>query len=189
MTMEGAAGLRQSKDSRLLSRPDRHRFDASPGSDPPGSPVQRPQACVDNYYQDDIDGDGAALVGQAFQPSGGGHSHGDGHSHDDGGHSHSVATNGFNFREAELAFSATVDPYFDAATYISIDGDGNVELEDAYFETRSLPQGLRLKGGRFLSDFGYMNKQRPHQWDFVDRRSLRPSRLWLRAEMEGRATL
>lgn len=121
-----------------------------------------------NYYQDDIDGAGAALVGEAFQPSGGGHSHGDGHSHDDGGHAHSVATNGFNFREAELAFSATVDPYFDAATYISIDGDGNVELEEAYFETRSLPQGLRVKGGRFLSDFGYINNQHPHQWDFVD---------------------
>ncbi len=126
-----------------------------------------------NYYQDDTkDGNGAALVGQAYQAGGGhshGHSHGDdghGHGHDD--HAHAVAEPGFNFREAELSFSATVDPYFDAATYISIDGDGNVELEEAYFQTRALPYGLRVKGGKFLSDFGYINNQHPHQWDFVD---------------------
>lgn len=122
-----------------------------------------------NYYQDDTDnGNGAALVGEAFTPGRGhGHAHGeDGHDH--GGHAHSFAENGFNFREAELSFSATVDPYFDAAAYIAIDGDGNVELEEAYFDTRSLPYGLKVKGGKFLSDFGYANNQHPHQWDFVD---------------------
>jgi hypothetical protein len=25
-----------------------------------------------------------------------------------------------------------------------------------------------VKGGKFLSDFGYINRQHPHQWDFVD---------------------
>lgn len=128
-----------------------------------------------NYYQDDTkEGNGAALVGEAFQ-AGGGHGHDHGHDHgggddghDHGGHAHAVAENGFNFREAEISFSATVDPYFDAATYISIDGDGNVELEEAYFQTRSLPYGLRVKGGKFLSGFGYANSQHPHQWDFVD---------------------
>ena len=80
-----------------------------------------------NYYHDGIDGEGAALVGQAFQPSGGGHAH----EHEgEAGHSHGSTVNGFNFREAELAFSATVDPYFDAAAYIAIDGDGNVHLEE-----------------------------------------------------------
>lgn len=121
-----------------------------------------------NYYNDGIDGEGAELVNEAFQPSGGGHGHEDGHDHGEGGHAHNFATNGFNFREAEISFSATVDPYFDAATYISVDGDGNVELEEAYFETRALPYGLKVKGGKFLSDFGYINKQHPHQWDFVD---------------------
>jgi hypothetical protein len=124
-----------------------------------------------NYYQDDTDdGNGARLVSEAFQPSrDNAHDHGaDAHSHGDGGHAHNFAENGFNFREAELSLSATVDPYFDAATYISIDGDGNVELEEAYFETRALPYGLKVKGGKFLSDFGYINNQHPHQWDFVD---------------------
>lgn len=118
-----------------------------------------------NYYHDGIDGEGAALVGQAFQPSGGGHAH----EHEgEAGHSHGSTVNGFNFREAELAFSATVDPYFDAAAYIAIDGDGNVHLEEGWFQTRGLPYGLRAKGGKFQSDFGYINKQHPHQWDFVD---------------------
>ena len=65
-------------------------------------------------------------------------------------------------------FPATVDPYFDAVLYLAIDGDGNTELEEGYFQTRSLPYGLRVKGGKFLSDFGYINRQHPHQWDFVD---------------------
>jgi len=129
-----------------------------------------------NFYQDDIDGEGPTLVSEAFQagrqPL---HGHGedeDGdHAHAEdahAGHAHGLATNGFNFREAEISFSATVDPYFDAATYLSVDGDGSVELEEAYFQTRMLPYGLRVKGGKFLSDFGYINRQHPHQWDFVD---------------------
>ena len=109
---------------------------------------------------------GATLVGEAFQPSGGAH----GHDHDgeEHGHAHALTSNGFNFREAEIAFSATVDPYFDASLYLAIDGDGNVDLEEGYFQTRNLPYGLKVKGGKFLSDFGYINKQHPHQWDFVD---------------------
>jgi hypothetical protein len=120
-----------------------------------------------NYYHDTIDGEGGSLVGRAFQPSGGA-THGHDDDHDHGGHSHGASENGFNFREAEVAFSATVDPYFDAALYLAIDGDGNVELEEGYFQTRSLPAGLRMKGGKFLSDFGYINTQHPHQWDFAD---------------------
>ena len=121
-----------------------------------------------NYYHDGIDGEGSVLVGEAFQPSLGGHGHGDEHGHGEESHAHGAADNGFNFREAEIAFSATVDPYFDAAMYLAVDGDGNVELEEGYFQTRSLPYGLKVKGGKFLSDFGYINKQHPHQWDFVD---------------------
>ncbi len=126
-----------------------------------------------NYYQDDTsEGDGAALVGEAFWPGRSlAHDHGEGgdaHDHGDGGHAHAVAEPGFNLRSAEFYFSATVDPYFDAATYVTVSGDGDVTLEEAYFETRSLPYGLKVKGGKFLSGFGYVNDQHPHQWDFVD---------------------
>jgi hypothetical protein len=123
-----------------------------------------------NYYNDGRSGSGAALVGQALQPSGGlahGHNHDHDHAHDSG-HSHGGLNNGFNFSEAELSFSATVDPYFDAATYLAILGDGDVHLEEAWLQTRGLPHGLRVKAGKFLSDFGYANNQHPHAWDFVD---------------------
>ena len=97
-----------------------------------------------NYYHDGIDGEGAALVGEAFQPSGGGHDHE--HGGEEDGHDHGLTSNGFNFREAEIAFSATVDPYFDASLYLAIDGDGNVDLEEGWFQTRSLPYGLKSQG-------------------------------------------
>ena len=121
-----------------------------------------------NYYNDGVNGSGAALVGQALQPSGGlahDHDHADDADH---GHAHGGLNNGFNFSEAELSFSATVDPYFDAAAYLAILSDGNVHLEEAWLQTRDLPNGLRVKAGKFLSDFGYANKQHPHAWDFVD---------------------
>lgn len=121
-----------------------------------------------NYYHDGIDGEGSSLVGRAYQPTlGPAHAdHGDEQDHAD--HAHGTAQNGFNFTEAELSFSATVDPYFDAALFLSVDGDGTLDLEEGYFQTRSLPAGLRIKGGKFLSDFGYINRQHPHQWDFAD---------------------
>jgi len=112
-----------------------------------------------NYYHDGLGGSGSSLIGEAFQPSQPAHEH--------EGHEHSALANGFNLREAELAFSATVDPYFDAGAYFAFTGD-DVEIEEAWFQTRALPHGLKLKGGRFFSDFGYINRQHPHQWDFVD---------------------
>jgi phosphate-selective porin len=116
-----------------------------------------------NYYHDDIGGEGPELIAEAAQPSHTGHAHGE-----EEGHSHGAMSNGFNLSEVELAFSATIDPYFDAAAYMAITGDGEFELEEAYLQTRSLPWGLKLKAGKFLSDFGYINRQHPHQWDFAD---------------------
>jgi hypothetical protein len=151
---------------------------AAPGPTPAASPIGQnsPSSAADfnprlsvilngNYYQDDIDGQGASIVGEAFMPGRLLHVHG---AEADTAHDHAKTQNGFNFSEAEIAFSATVDPYFDAAAYLSIDGNGSVDLEEGYFQTRRLPYGLKVKGGKFLSDFGYINRQHPHQWDFVD---------------------
>jgi len=91
---------------------------------------------------------------------GGGHDH----SH---GHGHGIET-GFSLREAEITFSASVDNYLDALLVLSADSHG-IEVEEAYITTRSLPAGLQIKAGKFLSDIGYMNKQHPHDWDFFDR--------------------
>jgi hypothetical protein len=65
-----------------------------------------------------------------------------------------------------------VDPYFDAQANMifQIDSDGEtvVELEEAFFITRSLPWGLQVKGGQYFTEFGRLNKQHPHSWSFVD---------------------
>lgn len=90
------------------------------------------------------------------------------HGHEHEGHDHGELERGFNLRETELAFSASVSPYFDANVMMTVSSEGSVELEEAYFDTRALPAGLKLRGGKFLSAIGYLNGQHPHQWDFVD---------------------
>lgn len=90
------------------------------------------------------------------------------HAHQHEGHAHGMLERGFNLRPTELVFSASVDPYFDAYLMLTVDTDGGVALEQAYFDTRSLPAGLKLRGGKFLSGIGYLNSQHPHNWDFVD---------------------
>jgi hypothetical protein len=114
------------------------------------------------YYNDDRDG----AVGEIHEEAdgfGAGHSHGE-----EGGHAHGgPPERGFALREAEVAFSGAVDPYFEAWAIFAV-GGGEVEVEEAYFQTRKFLPGLQLRAGKFLSGFGYINKQHPHQWDFVD---------------------
>ncbi len=87
--------------------------------------------------------------------------------HAEGEHEHGSMSEGFNLRETELAFTASVDPYFDVVALFAASEEG-LEAEEVYFQTRALPGGFQLKGGKFLSGIGYANKQHPHQWDFVD---------------------
>jgi hypothetical protein len=116
-----------------------------------------------NYYRDEVAGAGERLSAEAAQPSHTSHAE----LSDEHGHGAS-SSNGFNMREMELAFAATVDPYFDAAAFLAFLPGGEIEIEEAWFATRSLPAGLRLKVGKFLSDIGYLNNKHPHQWDFID---------------------
>jgi len=115
------------------------------------------------YYNDDRDGG----VGEIMEGADG---FGAGHVHEEGEHSHShggTPERGFSLREAEVAFSGAVDPYFEVWAIFAV-GDGGVEVEEGYFQTRKLLPGLQLRAGKFYSGFGYINKQHPHQWDFVD---------------------
>ena len=41
-------------------------------------------------------------------------------------------------------------------------------LEEAYLVTRSLPYNLQVKAGYFLTEFGLVNQQHTHSWDFID---------------------
>jgi len=85
---------------------------------------------------------------------------------------HDPSKNGFTVQNVELSIGGIVDPYYDAQANIIIlinaAGETVVELEEAFFTTRSLPWGLQLKGGQYFTEFGRQNKQHPHTWAFVD---------------------
>lgn len=74
---------------------------------------------------------------------------------------------GFNLDAAELFIFAPVDPYFNLYADIPVTESG-AEVEEAYFVTASLPEGLQAKGGKFKSGFSRINSQHPHAWDFAD---------------------
>jgi hypothetical protein len=86
---------------------------------------------------------------------------------------HDPRKRGFTLAEAELGFVGAVDPYFYGQAFIStsidpIDGETIVELEEAYITTTSLPYALQAKLGFFYTEFGIINPQHPHQWDWED---------------------
>jgi hypothetical protein len=76
--------------------------------------------------------------------------------------------NGFNLGESELVMSAIVDPYFDGHLTLTVGADGGTALEESWLQTRLLPNGLKIKMGKFLSGIGYQNSQHKHAWDFAD---------------------
>lgn len=89
------------------------------------------------------------------------------HGHESHNHATYDAKNGFNLNYAELGLVSTVDPYLDAAVFLHF-FDGGVEIEEAYLTSRNLPYNFRLRGGKFLSDFGRQNNQHHHAWSFAD---------------------
>jgi hypothetical protein len=74
----------------------------------------------------------------------------------------------FGLGESELVLTASIDPYFRGALIAALTPDNSVEVEEAFFQTTSLPSGFTLKGGRFLSGIGYQNEIHQHAWDFQD---------------------
>lgn len=85
---------------------------------------------------------------------------------------HDPAQRGFTIQNVEAVFSGAVDPYFRAQANIILqltpEGETKVELEEVYATTSSLPAGLQVKAGHFFTEFGRLNPQHPHSWDFVD---------------------
>lgn len=110
------------------------------------------------YYHDNVDGEGIELLEEHDSAM---HSHG----HTD--HEHGSFGQGFNLRELELTMSGSIDSYFDAYVTLGL-ADGEAEIEEAWFQTRSLPMGLTMKGGKLLSAIGYHNEKHLHSWDFAD---------------------
>lgn len=85
---------------------------------------------------------------------------------------HDPLNRGFSLRNAEIALDGAVDPYFKGFANIALkldkDDETDIELEEVYGQSTSLPGNLQLKAGQFLAAFGRQNTQHPHQWSFVD---------------------
>src|SRR5438128_8766026 len=85
---------------------------------------------------------------------------------------HDPQQRGFNARNIELALNGAVDPYFEGFANIVFkldnDNETEVEVEEAFMQTTSLPFNLQLKGGQFFAAFGRLNPVHPHAWDFAD---------------------
>jgi hypothetical protein len=85
---------------------------------------------------------------------------------------HDPQQRGFNGRNAEIALDGAVDPYFEGFANIVLKLDNNnateIELEEAFLQTTSLPFGLQIKAGQFFDAFGRINPTHPHTWEFAD---------------------
>jgi hypothetical protein len=85
---------------------------------------------------------------------------------------HDPQQRGFNGRNAEIALDGAVDPYFEgfANIVLKLDNDNatEIELEEAFLQTTSLPYGLQIKAGQFFDAFGRINPTHPHTWEFAD---------------------
>jgi hypothetical protein len=82
--------------------------------------------------------------------------------------------NGFNFQEAEVQFTADVDPYWKANFILAVNRDGKAEIEEGYVTSEQLPYDLlpsdtSLKLGKFFAGFGKHNLLHAHQFPFIDR--------------------
>lgn len=85
---------------------------------------------------------------------------------------HDPQQRGFTVANIELSAVGAVDPYFNAEAhliyFLDPEGESQFELEEAFATTTALPYGLQLEAGQFFTEFGRVNPQHPHQWDFVD---------------------
>ncbi|MGE0614573.1 MAG: hypothetical protein AB7P04_02945 [Bacteriovoracia bacterium] len=79
-------------------------------------------------------------------------------------------SNGFYFQEAELQFTADVDPYFRGVGLFSLHRENGAyafEPEEVYFETLAVPT-VTIKGGKFKAFIGRQNTLHSHAYPFVD---------------------
>jgi hypothetical protein len=74
----------------------------------------------------------------------------------------------FSLGESEIGLSANIDPYFFGSVVLAVSGDNEIAAEEAFIQTTALPDGWKIKAGRFFSGLGYLNEQHAHTWDFMD---------------------
>ena len=91
------------------------------------------------------------------------------------GHESERPDEGLALGHSEVAMSGNIDDKFRGALTLGLGAHGSeteVELEEAYIQTlpgSGMPDGVRLKAGRALWTFGYLNELHAHGDDFADR--------------------
>ncbi|MGF1700397.1 hypothetical protein L4D09_08810 [Photobacterium makurazakiensis] len=90
----------------------------------------------------------------------------------DGQRNNSEREEGFGLGHTELNMSANIDDKFygSLTTVLESHGDhSDLLIEEAFIETLAMPNGVNIRAGRFLSDFGYLNNQHMHEDNFAER--------------------
>lgn len=75
---------------------------------------------------------------------------------------------GFSLGESEINLSASIDQVLYGSLTVALTPEDEVEVEEAFIQTTSLPWGFTAKAGRFFSGIGYLNQKHAHDWDFID---------------------
>ena len=85
---------------------------------------------------------------------------------------HDPQGRGFSVPSVELIFSGALKPWVTAevriVTFISSEGETEIELEEAFVRSLSLPAGLELTAGQFFTPVGRINATHPHVWAWLD---------------------
>ncbi|EIJ33620.1 porin [Thiothrix nivea] len=88
-----------------------------------------------------------------------------------GGHDHGMRE-GLHTGHIEAVVSGNINDKLKARVTTGImeteDEGLEMELEEAFVETRGLGNGVTVKAGRFFSDVGYLSSKHNHEWDFAD---------------------
>ncbi|MBA3700724.1 MAG: TonB-dependent receptor [Planctomycetes bacterium] len=85
---------------------------------------------------------------------------------------HDPQGRGFSVPNIELIIGGALQPWVTAevriVTFISSEGETELELEEAFIRSLSLPVGLELTAGQFFTPFGRINAIHPHAWAWLD---------------------
>jgi hypothetical protein len=79
---------------------------------------------------------------------------------------------GIQLGHSDLSARGSLGKAFSAEASIAAEtSDGRLEhhVENLWIQTKSLPDGLQARLGRFASQIGYLNEQHPHADDFTER--------------------
>lgn len=88
------------------------------------------------------------------------------------GGGHDPRKRGFTLQNVELAVAGEIDPYVSARLHViyfidPAEGESVFELEEAFALSKALPGGVEVEAGQMYTEFGIVNPQHPHQWDFL----------------------